>query len=594
MNAPVPESSSQKSLEDWIAKDARGLNYFTIDRGLQDGLKQYMDGQSLLALWPHLEELGEIAGGELDRLADLAEKHPPILHHRDRFGRDEQWIEQHPAYREMERIAYQRFGIHRASHVPGQFGRDRPWTPLAKYALQYLFVQGEFGLMCPISMTDSGWALIDAFASDELKEKLRPHVMADNVDDLWRCAHFMTEKGAGSDVGNLETRAVRQSDGTWRIHGDKWFCSNTDAEVILLLARPEGAEAGTRGLSMFYVPKWKADGHRNDYRIVRLKEKLGTKGMPSGEVTLNGAEAHLIGEEGNGIRQIMRTVNFSRHSHGVRAAAMMRRCWNEAKATAESRVIFGKTIIDMPLLRRQLMKILVPTEQALSAFLFSGWVMEQETQGDKRARRAVRLVTPIFKFRACRDNVPVATGAMEVRGGNGYIEDWVNPRLVRDAHVGLLWEGTSNINALDVVTRAIPKEQAHEALGEILAEKIEAVDAMPATFAATLKEQIARVVKFAGDVAARPEATERHARLAAGALYHAMTATLLAVEGATAGAEAGGDARRLLLARMVLDHRLAAQDPLAIADSSFDEAAEKLLLSDDTAPLAAVAEVLAL
>ena len=230
MNAPLPDDTQKKPLEDWVAKDARGQNFFAIDRGLQDGLKQYMDGQSLLALWPHLEELGEIAGNELDALADQAEKHPPILHHRDRFGRDAQWIEQHPAYREMERIAYQRFGIHRASHAPGLFGRDRPWTPLAKYALQYLFVQGEFGLMCPISMPDSGWALIDAFASGEIREKLRPHILADNVDDLWRCAHLMTEKGAGSDVGNRETRAVPLADGTWRIHGDKWFCSNPDAD----------------------------------------------------------------------------------------------------------------------------------------------------------------------------------------------------------------------------------------------------------------------------------------------------------------------------------------------------------------------------
>ncbi|HKK29870.1 MAG TPA: acyl-CoA dehydrogenase family protein [Alphaproteobacteria bacterium] len=580
-------------LEDWIARDARGENFFTVDRGLQDGLNQYMDGQSLLALWPHLEELGEVAGNELDRLSDLAEKHPPILHYRDRYGREEQWIEQHPAYREMERIAYQRFGIHRAAHAAGQFGRDRPWPPLAKYAMQYLFVQGEFGLMCPISMTDSGWSLIEAFASDEIREKLRPHVLADNVDDLWRCAHLMTEKGAGSDVGNLETTARQADDGAWRIYGDKWFCSNPDAEVILLLARPEGSASGTRGLSMFYVPKWKADGSRNDYRIMRLKEKLGTRGMPSGEVVLDGAEAHLIGEEGNGIKQIMRTVNFSRLSHGVRAAAMMRRCWNEAKAAAESRVVFGTTIADFPLMRRQLMKILVPTEQALSAFLFSGWVMELENQGDSRAKQAVRLITPIFKFRACRDNVPVATGAMEVRGGNGYIEDWINPRLVRDAHVGLLWEGTSNINALDVVTRAVPKEDAHIALRDILQERILAATAMPSAFRERLEAQVNRAVDFAGKVAASGS-NERYARLAAGALYHAMTAALLAVEGATAGAETVGDARRLLLSRMVIEHRLAAQDPLAMSDSAFEEAAEALLLSESPVSLSEAQRVLAL
>jgi len=589
MSATTPA----RPLEDWIADDARGLNFFSIDRGLQDGLKHYMDGQSLLAIQPHLEELGRVAGNELDEYADIADKHPPVLHHRDRFGREAQWIEMHPAYREMERIAYARFGIHRASHAEGQFGRDRPWPPLAKYALQYLFVQGEFGVMCPVSMTDSGWALIEAFAAPELREKLRPHILADNLDDLWRCAHLMTEKGAGSDVGNLETRAIRHEDGSWRIHGDKWFCSNTDAEVILLLARPEGAAAGTRGLSMFYVPKWGDDGRRNSYRIVRLKEKLGTKGMPSGEILFDGAKAYLIGEEGNGIKQIMRTVNFSRLSHGVRAAAMMRRCWNEALAAAQSRVVFGRTIADMPLLRRQLMKILLPTEQALSAFLFSGFVMELENQGDRRAKRAIRLITPIFKFRACRDNVPVATGAMEVRGGNGYIEDWVNPRLIRDAHVGLLWEGTSNINALDVVRRAIPKEAAHEALRDILLERIAGAAAIPAAFRERLERMVQRAADFAGAVAASDTVAERQARLAAGALYHAMTAALLAVEGATAGAD-GGDARRLLLARMVLQHRLEPQDPLALENTAFDEAAEPLLLDETPVPLAEAERVLGL
>ena len=219
--------------------------------------------------------------------------------------------------------------------------------------------------------------------------------------------------------------------------------------------------------------------------------------------------------------------------------------------------------------------------------------MELENQGDKRAKRALRLITPIFKFRACRDNVPVATGAMEVRGGNGYIEDWVNPRLIRDAHVGLLWEGTSNINALDVVTRAIPKEAAHEALCDILLERIADAPAIPDSFRERLVAVVRRATEFAGSVAASERAVERQARGAAAALYHAMTAALMAVEGGIAGAE-GGDARRLLLARMVLQHRLEPRDPLALEDTAFDEAAEALLLDEAPVSLTEAVRVLAL
>jgi len=580
MNATT---SCRKPLAHWIARDARGENYFAGDRGLREGLPQYLDAESLQSLWPQLERLGELAGGEIDRLADLADKHPPMLHDRDRFGRDEQRIEYHPAYRELERYAYQEFGIHRAQHTPGLFGRATPWPPLAKYALQYLFVQGEFGVMCPVSMADTGWALIDAFADEALKERLRPHLMADNMDNLWRCAHLMTERGAGSDVGNLETCAERIDDGSWQVSGDKWFCSNTDAEVILVLARTAGAPAGTSGLSMFFVPKTRRNGARNSYRIMRLKEKLGTRDMPSGEIVFDRAEAHLIGDEGRGIKQIMRTVNLSRFSHGVRAAAMMRRCWNEAKAAAESRIAFGQRVADFPLMRRQLLKILVPTEQALSAFLFSGWLMGEAENGSAEAQKALRIVTSLFKFRACRDNVPVATGAMEVRGGNGYIEDWINPRLIRDAHVGLLWEGTSNINGLDVLTRAIPKERAHEALEAVLCERLAAVPAVPQVLRGELLNQLDRAVAF-GEATAANEPDERYARQVASGLYHAMTALLLAAEGATSAA-GGGDARRLLLARMVLDHRLKPRDPLSLDESGFDAAAEAVLCNDTAVPL---------
>ena len=297
--------------------------------------------------------------------------------------------------------------------------------PVAKYACQYLFVQGEFGIMCPISVTDTSIYLIRKYASPELKDYLLPRMLSADPAVQWKGTQFMTEKAGGSDIGRVETVA-RNEGGTWRLYGEKWFCSHTDADVALMLARPEGAPDGTRGLALFALPRRLEDGTRNSYRIVRLKDKLGTRSMASGEIRFEGAVAYPVGRLDQGLKQMMDQVNLSRLSHGVRAAAMMRRCVNEALMVARHRVAFGKPIIEHPLLRRQLMKLIVPTEQALSMALCAAAVMGEADAGSSEAADALRILTPLVKFRACRDNIPVATGAMEVRGGNGYIEEWVN------------------------------------------------------------------------------------------------------------------------------------------------------------------------
>jgi acyl-CoA dehydrogenase len=559
---------------DHIAPDCAGQNFYAGDRGLRDLLALYLLPNEFRRLEPHFDRLGALAGGRLDELARIADKHPPALNPRDRFGRDEDWIDYHASYREMEKIAFADFQFHAMSHRAGCLGIDRPLPAVAKYALQYLFVQAEFGLMCPISVTDTSIHLIKKFGSRELKEYLLPKMLSADPATQWKGTQFMTERAGGSDVGSIETTA-RLEDGEWRLYGDKWFCSHADADVALLLARPEGAPAGTKGLALFALPRRLKDGRRNAYRIVRLKDKLGTRSMASGEILLEGAVAWLVGEAEQGLKQMMEQVNLSRLSHGVRAAAMMRRCVNEAMLCAQTRSAFGKTIIDYPLLRRQLLKITLPAEQALSMFLFAAGAMDRANAGEKDAENCLRILTPLLKFRACRDNIPVATGAMEVRGGNGYIEEWVQARLVRDAHIGVLWEGTSNINALDIITRAVGKSGAHKALQAALLKLLDEAAAIPASFRDRLREMLDRTLHFAERVAAEP-AREQNARQAASALYHVTSAVLMTREAAGPGA----DARRALYARLVLEHRLSARDPLAPHEGEWEREAAEVLLSD--------------
>ena len=582
---PLPDAGLRRGA-DHVAPDAAGQNFYAVDRALRDLLAHYLPPEDFSHLEPHFDRLGALAGGRLDQLARLADRHPPVLHPRDRFGRDEDWIDYHSSYREMEQIAFGEFQFHAMSHRAGVLGMNRPLPAVAKYALQYLFVQAEFGLMCPISVTDTSTHLIRKFASEELQAYLLPKMLSGDVATMWKGTQFMTERSGGSDVGAIETTA-RCEDGVWRLTGDKWFCSHADADVALLLARPEGAPTGTAGLALFAMPRRLKDGRRNAYRIVRLKDKLGTRSMASGEILLEGAVAYLVGAEDQGLRQMMEQVNLSRLSHGVRAAAMMRRCVNEAMVCARTRQAFGGAIVDYPLLRRQLLKITLPAEQSLSMFLFAADAMDRANAGDQDARSTLRILTPLLKFRACRDNIPVATGAMEVRGGNGYIEEWVHARLVRDAHIGVLWEGTSNINAIDIITRAVGKSRAHRALQTALLKLLDQATTIPVAFRDRLRQTLDRTIAFAERVAAEP-ALEEHARAAASALYHITSAVLMTSEAARPGA----DARRALYARLVLEHRLGVQDPLAPQEAAWEQAAAQVLLSERSVELGEIAKLL--
>ncbi|MDF1722171.1 MAG: acyl-CoA dehydrogenase family protein [Minwuia sp.] len=579
MNAPVIDTSISSAK---VATDVRGQNFFEIDHALQSVLQVYCPEDLREHMWPHLQRLGAIAGGRLDELADVAERHPPKLHHRDRFGRDVEWIEHHPAYREMERIAFTEFGLHVMSHDDGVLDWPDRVPPIAKYAFTYLFVQAEFGLMCPISLTDTGLAMLRRFGDDMIQREFADRIAVQDADTMLRCSQFMTEKAGGSDVGLVETIARQEGD-HWRLYGEKWFCSNADADVALLLARPEGRGAGTRGLGLFVMPKTLPNGERNSYRIMRLKDKLGTNSMASGEIVMDGAQAWAVGDVNNGIRQMMAQVNLSRLSHGVRAAALMRRCLNEALVAAETRIAFDKRVVDMPLAQRQLMKMMVPTEQSLSMYAYAAQQMAAANGGDKDAETRLRIVTPLYKFRACRDNPGVATAAMEMRGGNGYIEDFVNPRLIRDSQIGLLWEGTSNINGLDVLTRAVAKIGAHKALASDITSRLKSTNALPPALRQTAGDSLDRATALAEEVARRGDETQ--ARKVSSALYHSVTAALMAWEGATLGSR-GGDARRMLLARMVIDQRLSPSDPLAPEDSTFNRRAAARLL--DAAPVSLV------
>ena len=537
--------------------DRGHVNYYTSDSELQSLLALYLPADLHAHLQPYFERMGELAGGAVDDWALEADRNPPTLEMRSRAGKEQQRIVKHPAYVEMEKVAFQQFGLAAISHREDMLGWKGKMPPIVKYALTYLFVQSEFGLCCPLSMTDSLTRTLKKYGAPELVNKYLPKLLAMDFDSGVQGSMFMTEQAAGSDIANTLTMAYPQEDGTWRLYGEKWFCSNPDAGFGMVLARVDGGPPGMKGISLFLLPRIKDDGSTNHYHIVRLKDKMGTRSMASGEIRMEGAVAYLVGEQGRGFVQIADMVNNSRLSNGMRSAGMMRRAVAEAEFIARERWAFGRRLQDLPLMRVQLDKLRVPAEQARTMVFQTAATLARSDAGDKSAYALLRILTPMIKFRACRDARKVAGDAMEVRGGCGYIEEWADPRLVRDAHLGSIWEGTSNIVALDVV-RAIKREGSLPVLQDYLHGLLADTAAITPAYRQALADALARAAKLAERAAA--EGGEKLARQAASGLYHCTTAIAMAWE-----AGKTGSSERLRLSQLVLAHRVLPRDPLAEA-----------------------------
>jgi hypothetical protein len=312
--------------------------------------------------------------------------------------------------------------------------------------------------------------------------------------------------------------------------------------------------------------------------------------MASGEIKLEGAIAYAVGSLDRGFVQMAEMVNSSRLSNGVKSTALMRRAHHDAMTVAANRVVFGSRIIDLPLARRQLMKIMLATEQALSMSFLTADALDRAEAGSQDAAALLRILTPTLKFRATRDARKVCGDALEMRGGIGYIEEFATARLLRDAHLGSIWEGTGNIVAIDALQRAVGRHGAEAALAADLHSRLDDSASVPRVWRDRLHGLTDRAVGFAREVA-RHSDNEAEARRATSLLYHVASAVVLAWEAGRIH-EMRGDARRLLLSRMVIDHRVSAGDPFHLADSATQRAVTGLLLGDRAAGMAEVGELL--
>jgi len=285
---------------------------------------------------------------------------------------------------------------------------------------------------------------------------------------------FLTERQGGSDVGSNTTRAVQDGD-EWVLFGEKHFCSNVDADIFIVLARPDGAPEGTRGLATFIVPSARPDGTPNGFVIKRLKPKLGTVGVPTGEVALEGARAWLAGppggsggrsgdaaRDGRGLNRMMEMVNASRFGVALMGLGIHRRSFLEAAIYTARRTQWGQRVDSYPLVRQTLVEMLADLEGGL-AITFEAAAAARRAEDADEGRLLRRILIPLAKMRTTRVAVWAASNALELFGGNGYMHDWPIARQLRDAQCHTIWEGTENILSIDV-RRAIRGEQAHLAL----------------------------------------------------------------------------------------------------------------------------------
>lgn len=484
-------------------------NQYDEDPMLAAFLARSFGAADLAAIEPELRELGALSGGPLHRLqlADLTNE--PVLTQWDPWGNRIDHIELTPLWKEAAKLA--------ATHGLVAAGYDAPLGARARvqqFAKVHVLNPSLDVYSCPLAMTDGAARTLIDSGNHALVERALPHLLSRDPATAWTSGQWMTERTGGSDVGLSETVARKDADGTWRLYGTKWFTSATTAEMALTLGRPEGNPDGSRGLALFYVQVRGADGRlAPGIAVNRLKDKLGTRKVPTAELTLDGVPASLVGAESDGVRAITPMLSITRTWNAVCSVSGMRRALALARDYAGRRKAFGALLRDKPLHADTLAGLEAEYAGAfLLAFRAVTVLGKVERNNDEADDRLLRALTPIAKLTTAKQAVAVASEAIESCGGAGYVEDTGLPRLLADAQVLPIWEGTTNVLSLDTL-RALGKGGAIEAVvADARTHLAQAKDAGLAVPVAAARDALDHAVAWAGGAMGSPERLESGAR----------------------------------------------------------------------------------
>jgi acyl-CoA dehydrogenase len=559
-------------------EQATGLNWYALDPNLSALLDRHLPdpGDRSLAE-EHVGRFGALVGEVIAPRAEVTDKHGPVLRRYDRWGQEVDEVVHHPNWTQNKA------DLVRNGFVSLESLAGRPVPGVVTASVSYLVSQAETAIYCGLGMTSGAADIVERYAPDSARDDLLGRLRNLDPDEAWEGGMFLTERQGGSDVGANTTRALQDGD-EWLLSGEKHFCSNADAEVFIVLARPEGAPAGSRGLATYIVPRILPDGSANGFRIKRLKPKLGTVGVPTGEVSLDGARAWLAGgsgaldagagsgstgdaaRDGRGINRMMEMVNGSRFGVALMGLGIHRRSFLEAAIYAARRSQFGNRIDSYPLVRETLVDMLVDLEAGMAA-TYECAAAARGAQDAESGRLVRRILVPLAKMRCTRMALWAASNGLEVLGGNGYMEDWPMARQLRDAQCHTIWEGTENILCIDV-RRAMRGEQAHVALLARAEQALEtgsghkvlagALDTVAASLRDT-KVAISYLETAPDDIALLQ--SRRFAELLADSIEGALL-----VEEAAWALDRNGDARKAAVARRFVSRHLATPALRGITD----------------------------
>lgn len=433
-----------------LSNNKKSTNFYQSDLILQNIFNSLFSSEGLNFMMDKFTMMGEKSAQEMNTLSLLADKNPPQLIKRDFYGEEINKIEFHPAYESMLKIALQSdmLKVKWNESLRNKFKNEAHSLGFGSF---FLFAMSEVGLHCPLCMTDGLAKVIHDHCNEEDKTRILKAISSNNSENFFSGAMFLTEKSGGSDVGRNIVSATKVKDDIYHLNGEKWFCSNANAEVILALARTEDSVEGIKGLSLFLIEKTNEDGSENYKNLIRLKDKLGVKSMASAEIMLTNTKAKLVGKEGEGFKIMAEMVNISRIHNALASTAQSRRALIEAYEFAINRITFGKTLIEHPLMKRKFLELGALNVANMHLLWKCIKEMDKAELGNEESANKLRVLTPILKKWSAQEGVYIVRESMELMGGIGYIEDGVMPKLMRDILVTPIWEGSGNIQYLDML-----------------------------------------------------------------------------------------------------------------------------------------------
>ena len=545
--------------------EAIGHNWYRVDPNLRFQMDRFIAPEDRQWVEEKMDAMGELMGTVVAANAEITDKHPPQLVRWDKRGEEINQVVHHPTSLDTKRHLW-KAGFLGLPWSEETEKRGRPVPENLMLAYLYLLNQAETGMACSVGMTNGVLRLVQRHADEATKKRFLPKLTSLDFDKAYDGSMFITERAGGSDVGAIESTA-RFDGKVWRVSGFKWFCSNVDGKAIAVLARPEGAPPGIKGLALYVIPKFLEDGTHNGIHIRRIKDKLGTKAVPTGEVDLVEAEGYLLAGpeknalDGRGINRMMEMVTESRLGVASMGAGIMRRAFLDAAIYATQREAFGKKLEDHGMVREEILRLMVESEGA-SAMYFKCGALVTEAGGMSAKQGAfVRVLVPLAKMRCTRRAIESTTAALEIFGANGYIENWPTARQFRDAQCHTIWEGPENVIALDVL-RSMAKENAHMAGVSYIEEALDGASHKLLTEPReTVGKGLAKLNQALAFIAgADPEIAQLRARRLANFFADVLQGALFLDEAAWE-LEKRGTARKALVAALFTRDRLS-PDPL--------------------------------